>query len=233
MGPGLIGCEFANDLAASGKQVSVFGPDPWPLSNLLPEAAGQALLEALESAGIQFHLGTTAKRLGRVDDRYLIELENGENIEADLVLSAVGLRPDTALAAAAGLVIERGIVTDRVLQTSADHIYALGDCAEVGGLNLPYVMPIMHGARALARTLSGTPTEVSYPPMPVVIKTPALATVVSPPPRHARGEWQIAGSTPDIRATFMSDDERLLGFALTGTATAEKQSLTRQLPAVL
>lgn len=233
MGPGLIGCEFANDLAGSGKQVDVFGPDPWPLSTLLPKPSGEALGKALEMAGIHFHLGATARRMEKIEDRYLIELDNGTKIEADLVLSAVGLRPDTSLAAAAGLEIERGIVTDRMMQTSADRIFALGDCAEVEGLNLPYVMPIMHGARALAKTLAGEPTAVSYPAMPVVIKTPALATVVSPPPAHARGDWQIEGDESDIRATFISDDGRMLGFALTGEAATEKQALSRQLPAVL
>ena len=66
------------------------------------------------------------------------------------MLSAVGLKPRTALARAAGLKINRGIVVDRHLETSAPDVYALGDCAEVEGLVLPYVMPIMHAARALA-----------------------------------------------------------------------------------
>ena len=61
----------------------------------------------------------------------------------DLVLSAVGLRPRTDLAAAAGLAVNRGVMVDRHLQTSHANIYALGDCAEVDGLNLLYVMPLM------------------------------------------------------------------------------------------
>lgn len=233
MGPGLIGCEFANDLAAQGLQVHVFGPDPWPLSTLLPEAAGRALETALTGAGIRFHLGTVAESIDEADDRLHVALKNGERIDADLVLSAVGLRAETALAAAGGLTVDRGIVTDRRLQTSDPHVYALGDCAEVDGLNLPFVMPIMHAARALAKTLAGEPTEVAYPPMPVVVKTPALPTVVCPPPCGAPGEWRIEGSSVDIRATFHSADQMLLGFALTGDATREKQALVRQLPPVL
>ena len=120
-----------------------------------------------------------------------------------------------------------------MLRTSAPHVYALGDCAEVAGLNLPFVMPIMHGARALAKTLAGEPTEVRYPPMPVVIKTPALATVVAPPPKGTEGAWKIEGEAPDIRALFEAPDGALLGFALTGTAAAEKQALTKALPAAL
>lgn len=233
MGPGLIGCEFANDLAARGVRVDVFGPDPWPLSTLLPEAAGRALRSALDEAGVCFHLGTVAESIDRVNGRLRVTLANGDRIDADLVLSAVGLRPDTALAKAAGLDIRRGIVTDRHLRTSDTHIFALGDCAEIEDLNLPYVMPIMHGARALAKTLAGEPTAVTYPPMPVVIKTPALATVVCSPPRGAEGTWHIEGGERNIRATCVARDGTLLGFALTGSATGEKQALGRQLPPVL
>ena len=232
MGPGLIGCEFANDLCSGGLGVDVFGPDAWPVSTLLPEPAGRALRDALEEAGVRFRLDTTARRIDRLDGGYRIELQNGDIVEADLVLSAVGLRPDTRLAAAAGLTVGRGIVTDRFLRTSAPHVYALGDCAEVDGMNLPYVMPIMHAARALAQTLAGNPVPVRYPAMPVVIKTPALATVVSPPQRQAAGAWVHAGSGPDIRSTFVSSSGELLGFALTGKAAAEKQALTKRLPAV-
>lgn len=233
MGPGLIGCEFANDMVTQGLDVEVFGPDQWPLSTLLPEAAGRALQGALEAAGIRFHLGTTATRIDRTDDGYRVTLGNGTQLTADLVLSAVGLRPNTSLAQATGLKVGRGIVTDRFLRTSDSRVYALGDCAEVAGLNLPFVMPIMHAARALAKTLAGETTEVAYPPMPVVIKTPALATAVSPPPRGAKGEWKITGCDSDIRATFESADSQLLGFALTGKATTEKQALTQKLPPVL
>jgi rubredoxin-NAD+ reductase len=233
MGPGLIGCEFANDLSARGVGVDVYGPDLWPLSTLLPRAAGRALLAALAREGIRFHLGTVAERIDEANGGLRVTLKNGERIDADLVLSAIGLRPETNLAAAAGLAVSRGIATNRCLQTSDPHIFALGDCAEVDGFNLPYVMPIMHGARALSKTLAGEPTEVAYPPMPVVIKTPALATVVCPPPRGADGEWHIKGTGIDVHATFLAPDGTLLGFALTGDAAKEKQALLRQLPPVL
>ena len=93
------------------------------------------------------------------------------------MLSAIGLRADTRLAGAAGLACERGIVVDACLQTSAPGIYALGDCAQyasAGQRTLPYVMPIMNAAKALAATLAGTPTPVVFPLMPVSVKTPAL-----------------------------------------------------------
>lgn len=233
IGPGLIGCEFANDLVTTEREVAIIGPDPHPISTLLPATVGKALQAALTQRGVKWHLGTTAAAVNREDSQYCITLESGAKLMADLVISAVGLHPNTALAESAGLDINRGVVTNRLLETSVKSIYAVGDCAEVVGLNLPFVAPLMAGARALAKTLSSTPTEVVYPAMPVAIKTPACPLVVSPPPRGAAGEWSYAGEPPDIAARFSDADGNLLGFALAGDAVKEKQLLTAALPPLL
>ncbi|ACL71773.1 NAD(P)/FAD-dependent oxidoreductase [Thioalkalivibrio sulfidiphilus] len=233
IGPGLIGCEFANDLRGSGREVDVIGPDTAPLGRLVPEAVGRALQKGLEAVGIRFHLETVVERIDRAGSGLRLTLSNGETVEAGTILSAVGLRPDTRLAGDAGLEVNRGIVVDRTLATSAEDVYALGDCAEVSGLVLPYVMPIMHGARALAKTLAGEATEVSYPAMPVVVKTPAHPVVVNPPSPGADGEWQIDSVGEGVRALFRNGDQ-LGGFVLTGAeAVKEKQALARHVPAVL
>ncbi len=232
IGPGLIGCEFANDLAANDYQVNVIGPDEAPISTLLPTAAGQALQAALTALGVNWHLQKTVSAINNSDSGYELTLSDGQTIQADVVLSAIGLRANIALAKAAGLECNRGIVVDRHLKTSADNVYALGDCAEVSGLVLPFVMPLMQSARALAATLSGKLTQVSYPAMPVMIKTPALATVVSPPEQAAQGEWQIEKTEQGVKALYLQD-ESLLGFVLMGDAVSEKPVLTKRLPAVL
>ncbi|MEJ2794555.1 FAD-dependent oxidoreductase [Iodobacter sp. LRB] len=233
LGAGLIGCEFANDLLALGIKPIVFDPAGWPLSRLLPEAAGRYLAEQLTSAGVEFHFGFSAKNYDHMEGRYLLGLNDGSIIEVGMLFSAIGLRPRIHLATSAGLKVNRGIVVDQTLQTSQPHIYALGDCAEVMGLNLPFVMPIMHCARALAATLAGTPTPVKYPAMPVVVKTPACPTVVAPPAAGAQGEWQVSAIEGGIDARFVDVQGQLLGFALLGAATKEKQALTGQLPVVL
>lgn len=233
LGAGLIGCEFANDLAAAGYSVAIADLGDQPLGRLLPAPSGQALQQALSGIGVEWHLGTGAEKIDKVGKGYRITLGNGETVEADLVLSAIGLRPRTALALAAGLHVNRGIVTHQTLQTSDPHIYALGDCLEVEGLVLPYVMPIMNGARALARTLAGTSTELVYPAMPVVVKTPVHPVVVSPPAMGAAGNWRVEADEQGTAGYFEGGDGQLLGFALTGTRVAEKQSLTKQLPQVL
>jgi len=233
IGPGLIGCEFADDLRSIGKRVTVIGPDTTPLGRLLPPRAGAAFRAALEAAGVVWRLGTTVRSITRRDGACSIALTDGTVLEADVVLSAIGLRPETALAAAAGLAVRRGIVVDRYLQTSAEGVYALGDCAEVEGHVLPFVMPIMHGARALARTLGGDPAPVVYPAMPVQVKTPSCPVVAAPAPPTAVGEWREDIVEGGVRSRFLAPDGALLGFALIGSAVAEKQTLIAQLPPIL
>jgi len=234
LGAGLIGCEFANDLIGSGHRVTVIDPGTHPLGRLLPADCGADLQRALDAAGVTWRFGTTVERVERQNPGYRLTLADGSRLSADHVLSAVGLRPRTTLAENAGLACNRGIQVDRTLATSDPTIFASGDCAEVDGLILPFVMPLMHAARALAKTLCGQPTEVRYPAMPVVVKTPACPIVVAPPAVGTEGYWHLetrqAGHTC---AKFLGDEQQLLGFALTGKAVADKQKLTRQLPPTL
>lgn len=233
LGAGLIGCEFANDLRNTGIEVDVIDPATQALGRLLPPQTAQFLRSALEAAGVHFHFGTTAQSVTHATSGVVVELADGTAIEADLVLSAIGLRPRIALAHDTGLTVNRGIVTDTFLQTSAADVYALGDCAEVAGFNLPFVMPIMQAARALAKTLHGTPTTVIYPAMPVVVKTPACPTVVCPPPPGVEGKWDEVVAADGVRALFHDHSGALRGFALVGAATKDKQALTKDIPPLL
>ncbi len=233
IGAGLIGCEFANDLSGAGYRVAVIDIAAQPLSRLLPPAGGALLKRRLEALGVTWHLGTGVAAVDANGEGMRITLANGVSFDADVVLSAIGLKPRIALAEAAGLKTNRGIAVSRGLETSAPDVYALGDCAEVEGLVLPFVMPIMHAARALAATLAGKPTPVSYPAMPVLVKTPACPTIVSPPPAGAAGSWSITADDESVKSLFLGADGKLLGFALNGKATAERAALTQQLPPVL
>lgn len=233
MGAGLIGCEFANDLRGAGFEVDVIDPAPQPLGRLLPPQAAAYLRAALESIGVRFHFGTTVKSVAHGANTLDVTLANGSRLPADVVLSAIGLKPRIELGASAGISVNRGIVTDGFLKTSAEDVYALGDCAEVLGHNLPFVMPIMQAARALAKTLAGTPTAVLYPAMPVLVKTPACPTVVCPPPPGVEGKWQETVSPDGVRALFHDRDGKLRGFALLGAAVKEKQALVKDIPPLL
>lgn len=178
LGAGLIGCEFANDLILGGYEVQLVAPCEQVMPMLLHPAAAAAVQSGLESLGAKFHLGPVLTRLHKVADGLEAHLSDGQVIPCDVVVSAIGLRPRIDLAAAAGVQVNRGVVVDRQLKTSHANIYALGDCAEVDGLNLLYVMPLMSCARALAQTLAGNPTAVNYGPMPITVKTPVWKSVV-------------------------------------------------------
>jgi rubredoxin-NAD+ reductase len=233
LGAGLIGCEFANDLRLGGYDVDLVAPCEQIMPALLPVEAADAVQGGLEALGVRFHLGPTLSGLHRQGEYLEAHLSDGTRIECDVVVSAIGLRPRTELAAAAGLMINRGVCVDRTLRTSHANIYAIGDCAEVDGINLLYVMPLMACARALAQTLAGNAVAVAYGPMPVTVKTPACPLVVSPPPAGRVGTWRFEGVAPDIKALHEDPDGTLLGYALTGTAVQEKLALNRQLPPIM
>lgn len=233
LGAGLIGCEFANDLVLGGYEVDVIDLAPQVLGRLLPEAAAKELQNKLSEAGVRWHFSTTVLTVNRNGNALEIKLANGNLISCDVTLSAVGLKPRLDLAKAAGIKTGVGIQVNRDLETSSSNIYSLGDCAEVDGLVLPYVMPIMQAARALAPTLLGQVTVLSYPAMPVMVKTPALPTVVSPPAKDAHGQWKTTAIEGGIEARFEAADGKLLGFALMGTATAQRATLTKELPPIL
>lgn len=241
MGAGLIGCEFANDLINAGYQVSVVDPASRPLGTLLPEAASEQLRQSLQDLGVQWHFGTTVVAVNKVVNKTVnqaekdtesalqVTLANGEILSADLVLSAIGLRADTRLAIAAGLACERGIQVDAALQTNAPNVYALGDSAQYassGNTTLPYVMPIMNAARALAQTLNGQKTDVVFPIMPVAVKTPALPLMIAPPKVGSKGQWT---STEANVWQFNNEQNVIIGFVLAGAQTSKRAEMVKLL----
>jgi rubredoxin-NAD+ reductase len=204
VGAGLVGCEFANDLIHGGYEVTIIAPENYPLSRLVPEEIGIELKKALEEKGVHWRLGEF--------------FDSEENHE--IVLSAIGLKPEIALAQFSGIKVNKGIIVDEYLQTSQSNIYALGDCAEFKGRLLPYIAPIAIGARALAKTILGERTPVIYPPMPIYIKTPAYPIVVLQPEDDG-GEWHLEKTHNNIRALVYNKNNELKGFALGGESTME------------
>ena len=227
LGAGLIGCEFANDLLHSNYDVTVIDLAPQPLGRLLPNHVAEAFKTNLEQAGIKFALSTTVEKVTKINDGedYAVTLANGQTLVADIVLSAIGLQPNIALAKEANIQTSRGIITNTLLETSQPDIYAVGDCAEVNGTLLPFVMPIMQQARALAKTLSGQSTNVHYPAMPVAVKTPAAPLTVLPAPLDVEVNWETEEFDDGMLAKAADGQGTLRGFVLLG-ATAGKQRLT-------
>lgn len=233
LGAGLIGCEFANDLSNAGFEVHVVALGKTPLDLLVPEKIGKILQNALEQNNVHFHFECTVNRVEKkssLEKTLLLTLSNQHTIETELVLSAIGLKPNIQLAQDAHITTNRGIIVNRYLETSANNIYALGDCAEVEGHVLPYITPLLNAARALAKTLANERTAVDYPAMPVIVKTPAHPIAVCPPPRNMQGDWKIETQENAARALFYDHQNQLRGFVLTNDAVKERMSLAKQLP---
>lgn len=236
LGAGLIGCEFADDLAGGGHAVTLIDPNTLPLAALAAPALSEGLLAALTARGVDLRLGTTASRVDRSGNALNLSLANGDTVQTDIVLSAVGLRPSTTLAAASGLAVNRGIVVDAYGRTSAPDIYALGDCAEytdTGGATriLPYIAPLMNAARAIARTLTGTPTAIDQKPSAVIVKTPCypLAIVPPAPASLAHGSWDVARDDKRTICRFYDADGVLAGFGISHHDAASRQALAAEL----
>jgi rubredoxin-NAD+ reductase len=239
LGAGLIGCEFADDLASVGHATTLIDPNPLPLAALAAPTLCEGLRAALVERGITLRLGTTASRIDKAADGLKVSLSNGDSIETDIVLSAVGLRPSLALAQTAGLASNRGITVDAYGRTSAPDIYALGDCAEYTDVDgatriMPYIAPLMNAARAIARTLTGTPTAIDLKPAAVIVKTPCYPLALLPPPQQvlAEGTWHATVENNRTVCRFYDAQGVLAGFGISHHEAAIRQLLMVQLGTV-
>ncbi len=228
IGNGLIGCEFANDLANKGFKVSVIGLTAWPMDRLIPREMGQQLQANLAANNVTWYLENTIAHAEKREQGMRLTLNDGQVFETDVLISAIGLRPRMALAKAAGIDCNLGIKVNGGLRTNTADIYALGDCAEINGQLLPYIAPINFAVRALADCLLGRPTMAQYPLMPVLIKTPAYPLNILTPPANSDGQWKIEKTADGTRGLFLSKDGDVLGFALSEKLVSERQQWTDQ-----
>lgn len=231
LGSGLVGCEFMNDLLLGGRQVSVVSTDSTPLARLLPAALGEEFRRVMHEMGVNWYFGAGATALQQEKTATIVKLRDGRCIQADGVLSAVGLRANVSLAKQAGLRVNQGIVVDGCMRTSHPNVFALGDCAEIEGRLWQYVAPLLQSARALAKTLAGESTKVSYPLMPIMIKTTRCPLVVLPPVQSEEGRWYLEGKGADWVARFCNGASQLRGFALMGDGLKERAALLKEMSA--
>jgi len=223
LGAGLVGCEFANDLIKTGHDVTMIAPCDYPLPQLLKPHLAAILQQSLENSGVHWHLDNQATAINHHQDGFQLELASGGRIQADIVLSAIGLVPKVDLAKQANLKSDRGIVVNDYCQSSDADIYALGDCAQMNGRLRQYVAPILHSARALAKTLLGEPTQVSFPVMPIVVKTSICPVVLVD--EGGELDWEMDG----CRAFGRDLEGRLRGFALVADAVKERVQWVKEL----
>ena len=230
MGAGLVGTEFANDLVSAGYKPLVVDMLGYPLAQLVPGGVGEMVRAALAALGVEWHLGRKVVTIDRAADGFKAMLDDGSEVRAEAILSAVGLRPHTALAQEAGMVIGRGIKVDSTGLTSDPHIYAIGDCAEYPQGLAAYVTPIMAAARAVAASSIGTPTEIRFPVLSVQVKTSAYPIVLLPAPPGVAGTWEKeADDDRGLKFVFRDLDGTVRGYVLTCERSSERVELDRTL----
>src|SRR6218665_1287054 len=170
IGGGLLGLEAANGLMKRGMQVTVVHVADWLMERQLDAVAGKMLQQSLQERGMQFLLGAqTQALLGHADGHgnghgqgqgaaprvRAVRFKDGSELPADLVVMAVGIRPNTALAERMRLHVQRGIVVSDTLQTTTDaRIYAVGECAAHRGIAYGLVAPLFEQGKVLANHLA-------------------------------------------------------------------------------
>jgi nitrite reductase (NADH) large subunit len=155
IGGGLLGLEAANGLKIQGMDVTVVHKNEWLLERQLDKTAGKMLQKSLEAKGLKFLLQKDTEQLigkdGRVNS---VRFKDGQEVPADLVVMAVGIRPNFALAESAGIHCNRGIVVNDTMQTYDPRIYAVGECVSHRGISYGLVAPLFDMAKVCATHLA-------------------------------------------------------------------------------
>jgi nitrite reductase (NADH) large subunit len=154
VGGGLLGLEAAYGLAKAGAPVTLVHLMDRLMERQLDAPAAALLKSLVERKGIQILLNASTAHIHGGASVKAVELADGRRIEADAVIFAAGIRPNTQLAKDAGISVNRGIVVDDQLQTSVPNIFALGECAEHRGICYGLVEPAYEQGRVLARHLA-------------------------------------------------------------------------------
>jgi nitrite reductase (NADH) large subunit len=158
IGGGLLGLEAANGLAKQGMQVSVVHLMDSLMERQLDKPAALLLQMSLEARGLKFLLQAATAEIVGSERVQAVRFKDGSMVAADLVVMAAGIAPNIALAKAAGLDCERGIVVDDALRTSDPHIHAVGECAQHRKVCYGLVAPLWEQAAVCAQHLAGPPS---------------------------------------------------------------------------
>ena len=160
IGGGLLGLEAANGLKIQGMDVTVIHRNEWLLERQLDKTAGKMLQKSLEAKGLNFQLNQNTKALtcdgvdGKTGRVSAIHFTDGRSLPADLVVMAIGIRPNFALAESAGIHCNKGIVVNDTMQTFDPRVYAVGECVAHRGISYGLVAPLFEMAKVCANHLA-------------------------------------------------------------------------------
>ncbi|WP_322923245.1 FAD-dependent oxidoreductase [Paenibacillus campi] len=157
IGGGLLGLEAARGLVQLGMETYVVHNAPYLMNRQLDEMSAALLRQELEQQGMRFALNRQTIRINGTHRAQGLRFENGERLAADLIVMAVGIRPNVRLAEHSGLAVNRAIIVDDWMRTSVPDVYAVGECAEHRGVSYGLVAPLYEQAKILAAHLCQQP----------------------------------------------------------------------------
>ena len=219
LGGGLLGLEAARGLAGRGLAVTVLHAVGHLMERQLDPTASGVLESTLDTLGIRVELDVTTVAVESRADGVEAALADGRRLPADMFVVACGVRPETALAEAAGLAVERGVLVNDRLRTSDPHIYAIGDCAQHAGVVSGLVAPAWNQARVAADVVSGRRPLARYrPSLPVTrLKAAGIDLATMGDSTHVNGQ-QVTYADP-ARGTYAKlvvRENRLAGAIMLG-----------------
>jgi len=218
VGGGLLGLEAAYGLAKAGAQVDLIHLMDRLMERQLDAPAAALLKSLVERKGIRILLNANTARIHGETHVEAVELVDGRRIEAEAVIFAAGIRPNVALALEAGISVNRGVVVDDHLQTSASGVFALGECAEHRGICYGLVEPAYEQARVLARHLAGTNAAYHGSVVATNLKVSGVAVFSAGDFFGAEGTESIVlnDASGGTYKKLMISDGRLTGAVLVG-----------------
>jgi nitrite reductase (NADH) large subunit len=219
IGGGLLGLEAAAGLNAQGMDVTVLHVMPTLMERQLDPAAGYLLQRAVEQRGIKVITKANTQAItgnGKVER---VELADGTVIPATLVVMAVGIRPNAVLAKEAGIAVNRGIVVDAGMRSNDPDIFALGECAEVGGMVYGLVAPLYEMARVAAAQLAGDESAAfvhSDTPTKLKVTGIDLFSLGDFAEGEDRQEIVLRDAAAGVYKRLVLKDDRIIGTVLYG-----------------
>ncbi|MCW2536663.1 MAG: nasD, partial [Modestobacter sp.] len=221
MGGGLLGLEAARALQTHGMQVELVHAAPYLMNAQLDPEAGAILKRSVESLGITVHLEVVASEVVGPDRMRGVVLADGRRIDADLLVVAAGVRPNTDVAVRSGLEVQRAVIVDDQLRTDDPDVYAIGECAQHRGEVYGLVAPAWEHARVLADVLTGTDPTAEYHGSRTATKLKVAGVDVAvmginTPERDDDEFLVISEPRRGVHLSVVIRDDRLMGATLLG-----------------
>ena len=219
IGGGLIAVELAEDLASKNYAVTLLVRGGHLMRNILPGLVADRLSNLLAKNKINVQYDVDVEQINHAAQGVELKFDDGETMQTDLVIAAIGLKPNIGLAKKAGLQVKQGIMVNAQMQTSDADIYALGDCVEFEGEVQAYLEPIRRQAAVIADHLCGKYAAFELKPALIKTKTPSLAIISCPPLKKdaQQGGWTKieAHQGQGLEVSYLVNNE-LKGFVLSG-----------------